>query len=407
MIYSLKAPKSIRASIQLPASKSISNRLLLLNKLSENPCLIENLSDSEDTKVMEKALSSYEKEINAGAAGTAMRFLTAYLATQGESRILTGTARSKYRPIGILVDALRSLGAEITYLEHENYPPLLIHGKKLLGGEIRIDSSVSSQYISALLLLAPTMEKGLRLHLQGEMISTPYIYMTISLMKAFAVEVNCQGNTLSVPSGVYKPTPFSVESDWTAASYWYEMLALGEGEVILKGLKQKSLQGDAKLADYFEPLGVETVYLPEGIKIKKEKTVLYPEKIEIDLKDQPDLAQTLVVSCCMLDIPFRLTGIQSLRIKETDRLAALKQEMNRLGYLLCLSSDAIVWEGGRTGAEENPIIRTYDDHRMAMSFAPISMKKEIIRIDQPDVVSKSYPAFWNELETAGFIINKE
>ncbi|MDR0542845.1 MAG: 3-phosphoshikimate 1-carboxyvinyltransferase [Dysgonamonadaceae bacterium] len=396
MIYTLQAPSAIRAKIRLPASKSISNRVLILNALSHSPYPVENLSDSDDTKVLCKALQSSGSDFDIGAAGTSMRFLAARLALsfepvskfQSSQYTITGTHRMKNRPIGLLVDALRQCGAEIEYLEKEGFPPLLIRGKQLQGGTIVLNGSVSSQYISALLMIAPCMEKGLALHLQGAVISKPYILMTLGLMEKFGVKAQWKSSVIEIKPQQYIPCPFRVESDWSAASYWYEIRALApeNSQIELIGLDKNSLQGDAKADDLFRLLNGRFHY---------------------DFINEPDLAQTLAVTCCLLNIPFRFTGLQSLRIKETDRLSALQTELRKLGYVIQIEEDSILkWMGDRCESEPRPIIATYEDHRMAMSFAPACLKTGEIRIADPEVVSKSYPAYWNDLAAAGFIITK-
>ncbi|GHV23513.1 3-phosphoshikimate 1-carboxyvinyltransferase [Clostridia bacterium] len=398
MIYKIQAPASIHTSIHLPASKSISNRALILNALAKSSYPIENLSDSDDTRVLLSALQSSGQDFDIGAAGTSMRFLTAFLSQLEGDWTITGSERMKNRPIGILVDALRSVGAEIEYQEKEGFPPLRIRGKKLKGGEITLNGGVSSQYISALMMIAPGLEQGLKIRLEGNIISKPYIQMTKGLMEIFGVKVVWEGQNIEIAPQRYIPVPFRVESDWSAASYWYEIQALAkDASVELLGLEENSLQGDAKVKELFE---------------RFRDVVRHVSTIGIaffyDFSNEPDLAQTLVVTCCLLNIPFRFTGLQSLRIKETDRMAALQTELRKLGYLIQAKGNSILeWTGEKCKPAPRPVIATYEDHRMAMAFAPVCLKTKEIRIANPEVVSKSYPRFWLDLEKAGFIITEE
>ncbi len=406
MNYVIHAPAaSWKTSVQLPASKSICNRALILNALSYSPYEIQNLSDCDDTDVMVKALNSNDSHFDVKAAGTAMRFLTAFLSKVVGEWTITGTERMKNRPIRILVDALNAVGAKIEYLEKEGFPPLRIMGSALQGGEISLDGGVSSQYISALLMIAPLMEKGLTLHLQGKVISKPYIHLTLQLMKQYGVESEWVGSTIKVAPQSYRPLPYTVESDWSAASYWYEMMALSQqAEIELKGLFKESLQGDAAGAKLFAQLGVATDYKAGGVVLRKNGNVC--QKLIYDFVNEPDLAQTFVTTCAFMDIPFCFTGLQSLKIKETDRIEALKCELRKLGYVLTDTNGSILeWNGERCEPEAHPVITTYEDHRMAMAFAPASLvRKEGIEIAHPEVVSKSYPHFWENLESAGFVV---
>lgn len=410
MDYFIKAPTDIRAVITLPASKSISNRILILNALSAHPQEIHNLSDCDDTEVMVEALRLHSPDIHVKAAGTAMRFLTAYLSGQNGLWTITGTERMKNRPIGILADALNALGANIEYIEKAGFPPLRIRGGQLRGGEITLDGSVSSQYISALLMVAPTMTNGMTLHLTGSPVSVPYIRLTVSLMKRFgaSVDVSRDGQTFRIAPGAYKAVPFTVEADWSAASYWYETVAFSDGgEVSLTGLFPDSMQGDAAIAPMFERLGVETVFTPEGVTLKRRHT-LPNERFVYDFTDIPDMAQTFAVTCALLNIPFCFSGLQSLKIKETDRLNALKTELHKWGYLLKEREGQLLeWDGERCEASISPIIATYEDHRMAMAFAPAAVcRPEGVQIADVAVVSKSYPHFWEDLRLAGFQLSE-
>ena len=409
MDFLIKAPDKISTTIHLPASKSISNRVLLLNALSADPQEIKHLADCDDTFVMENALRAQQPEIDVKAAGTAMRFLTAYIAGKQGRWTITGTERMRNRPIKILVDALNTLGARIKYADKEGFPPLQIDGCQLEGGEIWLDGGVSSQYISALLMVAPLMTHGIRLHLTGSIISKPYLQMTIRLMNEFGITIKEEEeNTFSVHPQSYIPVPFTVESDWSAASYWYEMVALSaDAEVILTRLNTDSLQGDAQIVSLFDQLGVETTFTSTGVMIKrKERNMNVP--FVHDFTDMPDMAQTFAVTCAMLDIPFYFSGLQSLKIKETDRLAALGTELSKLGFRLNERDGHILqWSGERTECEASPVIQTYDDHRMAMAFAPVAIRNgEGIRIADCEVVSKSYPHFRDDLLKAGFQLTR-
>ena len=311
----------------------------------------------------------------------------------------------KNRPIKILVDALNALGARVEYMEKEGYPPLRIFGSALQGGEISLAGGVSSQYISALLMIAPLMENGLTLHLEGVVISKPYINLTLQLMEQYGVKAEWNGQTIKVRPQDYHPIPFTVESDWSAASYWYSMMALSKNaEIELLGLFKNSLQGDAAGAKLFAQLGVGTTYTDRGVVLKHNGN--RTQKLNYNFVNEPDLAQTFVVTCVLLNIPFRFTGLQSLKIKETDRIEALKTELRKLGYLLTDSNNSILeWNSERCEPQAHPVITTYEDHRMAMAFAPAALVlPEGIEIADPQVVSKSYPHYWRDLRTAGFII---
>ena len=315
MRYRLSAPSAIKATIQLPASKSISNRALIINALAESNCIPDNLSDCDDTRVMIKALTQDEETIDIMAAGTAMRFLTAYLSVTPGERIITGTTRMQQRPIQILVNALRELGAEINYINNEGFPPLRIKGTELKGNEITLKGNVSSQYISALLMIAPALKNGLVLHLSGEIISRPYINLTLQLMQDFGAKAAwTSSDSISVAPQPYTSIPFTVESDWSAASYWYQIAALSpKTEIELLGLFRNSYQGDSRGAEVFSRLGITTEFTTKGVKLKK--TGKAPKRLEEDFIDIPDLAQTFVVTCALMNIPFRFTGLQSLKIK--------------------------------------------------------------------------------------------
>ena len=390
-------PQTIDLRITLPASKSISNRALILNALAYSPYDIQNLSDCDDTRVTVKALDSNDRTFDIGAAGTAMRFLTAFLSKTVGEWVITGSERMKQRPIKLLVDALTTLGARIEYVEKEGFPPLRIFGSALTGGEIRLNGGVSSQYISALMMIAPYMQNGLKIILEGNVISVPYINMTLNMMKEYGVAVDFSNNIIDIKAQTYKPIQYKVESDWSAASYWYEVLAIaGKGQIFLTGLNQNSYQGDSKVAALFEQLGVSSTYQVEGVLL--QATRKYVERFEYDFVNQPDLAQTFAVTCCMKGIPFHFDGLQTLKIKETDRIAALINELGKLGFVLTEPAEGqLAWAGNRCDAAQPVSIATYEDHRMAMAFAPAALITPLV-IEEPQVVSKSYPGFWEDIE---------
>ena len=407
MQIKVTAPAKIHTTIQLPSSKSISNRALIINALGNGTHHPENLSDCDDTRVMIRALNDDKETIDIMAAGTAMRFLTAYLSVTPGARIITGTERMQQRPIQVLVNALRELGADIEYVANDGFPPLRITGRELRKDTISLPGNVSSQYISALLMIAPVLTNGLTIRLTGDFISRPFFFLTLQLMNDFGVRAEwTDDHRLKVEPQAYHSTPFYVESDWSAASYWYQIVALSkEAEVTLPGLFKDSYQGDSQVAGIFRSLGVETIYKDKTVILKKNgKSV---ERLDYDFINQPDLAQTFVVTCALLNIPFRFSGLQSLKIKETDRMAALITEMRKLGYILHETDGSVLsWEGERCTTEEHPAIDTYEDHRMAMAFAPTCLALPEILINNPQVVSKSYPRYWEDLRQAGFIIKE-
>ena len=373
----------------------------------------ENLSDCDDTKVIIRALSHRPEVIDIKAAGTAMRFMTAYLSvTEGEHTI-TGTERMKHRPIGVLVDALRYLGAEIEYAGEKGFPPLRIRGRQLEGGRLEIPGNVSSQYISALLMIAPVLTKGLEMKLTGGIVSRPYIDLTLHLMHQFGVSAEWTDiDSITVKPQPYRQRPYTIENDWTAASYWYEVLALTDelgAKVILPGMMDGSRQGDSAVRYIFSLLGIKTAFADREADRLTDATLTRHScmlnRMDYDFTNQPDLAQTLIATCPVLGIPFHFTGLGSLRIKETDRIEAMKTEMEKLGYILHADSGTdLSWEGDRCEPAAQPVIDTYEDHRMAMSFAPLAIRLGRIGINHPEVVSKSYPHYWNDLRKAGFHI---
>ena len=402
------APNILRTNIQLPSSKSISNRALIIRALSGSSMPIDNISDCDDSRVVKDALMHMPHVIDIKAAGTAMRFMTSLLCTVGGEHVITGTERMRNRPIAVLVDALRSLGADISYEEKEGFPPLRIRGGELAGGSLALPGNVSSQYISSLLMIAPTLKHGLVLELTGEIISQPYIDMTLAIMRQFGARAQWSGDKqIRVEAVPYSPIHYYIESDWSAASYWYEIVALSEddeAEVVLPGLFHNSLQGDSAIAKLFSCLGVETEF--DGNCVRLTKKACENEMFVCNMLNQPDLAQTIVVTCCMLGIHFRISGLQTLRIKETDRIAALQKELGKLGFRIGVEGDdTMLWNGEmNTGwSETNDVaIDTYEDHRMAMAFAPVALTRGSITINNPEVVSKSYPKFWEDMKKAGF-----
>lgn len=386
---------AIKASIQITGSKSESNRLLILQQLYPN-LAIENLSNSDDSRVMEKALGSTDNIVNIGHAGTAMRFLTAYFAASpGREVILTGSGRMKDRPIQILVEALKSLGADVAYMEKEGFPPLKIKGRELAKSNLEINGNVSSQYISALLLIGGRLKNGLQLRFKGTVTSVPYIKMTLSLLSELGIENNWDGDTITV-----KPTPtvpekvVTVESDWSSASYYFSYAALAKGsEITLSSYKKKSLQGDAVLVDIYKKLGIQTTFSAGKIHLK-QTPIATDFVLKIDLKSAPDIAQTIVVTCFGMGVSCDLSGLHTLKIKETDRLVALKTEIEKLGGTVHITNDSLKLEKSATILSDIAI-DTYQDHRMAMAFAPLATKVAI-RINKAEVVSKSYPTFWED-----------
>ena len=413
MQYEITAPAVLNHTVDLPSSKSVSNRALIIHALSGGGMLPQNLSDCDDTDVMIKALRDMPEVIDIKAAGTAMRFLTAYLAVTPGRHTITGTERMRHRPIRLLVDALRYLGAEVEYAGEEGYPPLRITGRPLDGGRIEIPGNVSSQYISALLMIGPVLRDGLRLHLTGDIISRPYIDMTLWIMGEFGAEAEWTDiSTITVAPKPYAARGYNIENDWSAASYWYEMVALGgrDSEVTLTGLMDGSKQGDSSVRYIFSLLGVKTTFgtteegVPTTVRLSRNGHCV--PRLEYDFINSPDLAQTFVVCCAALGVPFRFTGLQTLRIKETDRIEALKREMGKLGYVLRdVEGRERVWSGERCEPLPDAAVDTYDDHRMALAFAPLAMKWGRVRINNPHVVTKSYPHFWNDLKSSGFAID--
>lgn len=424
-------PQKLRASVSLPTSKSICARALVVQHLCLQPVALMGLSDSDDTQAIKQGLDTVKEEgalpkvVDIGAAGTAMRFLTAlFAATPHLEVFLTGSERMQERPIGALVEALRQLGADIVYAKNKGFPPLRIRGKQLAGGTVSLPADISSQYVSALLMIAPTTLQGVSLQLVGKVASAPYIKMTIEVMKSFGMEARWEGEHIGVEAGQHytRNCPYVVESDWSAASYWYEIVALhhdAQAKIVLKGLRENSLQGDAVCAQWFENLGVKTTFIEEGAILEKvfaesdaahmatsnwstnscsQKKANEPI-LSLDFTDAPDLAQTFVVTSALLSRAFRFKGLKSLRIKETDRIAALCSELKKMGkQLICEGEGELYY----TPTDDAPaqsliVISTYDDHRMALAFAPAALRFPHLFIAHPEVVAKSYPTFWTHL----------
>ena len=394
--------KKAHAKLTITGSKSETNRLLLLQALYPQ-LTIENQSNSDDSVAMHKALHTAGKLKDIHHAGTAMRFLTAYFATKENSDIvLTGSQRMQERPIALLVDALNALGGNISYTKEEGYPPLSIIGKQLEGGAVTLPANISSQYISALLLIAPKLAQGLTLHLEGEITSLPYIKMTLALLERLGIKTNFEGKTIQIPfqAAVDKQVQV-VESDWSSASYWFSTLALAEeGEIHLSNYREDSLQGDAVLRTIYRQLGVESHFEGNTLILKKEASFVIPQKIELDLVEAPDIAQTIAVSCYGLGVACDLTGLHTLKIKETDRLLALEKELGKLGATITVDDESLQLAATQN-FQADQSIDTYHDHRMAMAFAPLGLKIPLT-INDAGVVSKSYPGFWEDIKSTGF-----
>jgi len=387
----------INGTLTISGSKSESNRLLILQKLYPQ-LSINNLSDADDTRHLQEALLNPLETVNIGHAGTAMRFLTAYFAVQNVKKThLTGSDRMQNRPIEILVNALRDLGADIEYEDKEGYPPLLITGKELVNNAVRIDGNVSSQYLSALLLIAPKLKQGLHLNLLGKIASRPYLEMTLNLLRQIGVDYTWQDNIISIlPKEDINPKTIKVESDWSSSSYFYSLAALSDSATIkLSSYKEDSLQGDSVLVSIYKKLGVETTFNDDSVTLVKNSK-LKTQNLKLNLVNAPDLAQTIAVTCFGLGIACRLTGLHTLKIKETDRLVALKTELEKLGAQVKITDESLILHPNKT-INPNITIATYKDHRMAMAFAPLSLKVPLV-IEEADVVSKSYPKFWKDLD---------
>lgn len=403
---SLKAIKQNSAvEINLPSSKSESNRLLIMQALANNLFKINGLSLAEDTKLLQRALQSSEQHLNVGMAGTAYRFLCAFFAIQEGKKVrLSGADRMHERPIGILVDALRKLGAQINYLEKEGYPPLEIVGKKLSGGKLKLDASVSSQFVSALLLIAPYLSTTLKVEL-SELVSKPYVDLTVSLMKRLNADVDFKDNLISVlPSSYYFKGEVEVEKDWSSAAFFYQMAALTNiPKITFEGLSENSLQGDRRLASIFKSFGIKTVFTTTGVELIKGTEV--QKSLSLDLTDCPDLIPSVAVTAAVLCDFAEIKGVQTLRIKESDRVSALKNELDKIGVKVKeLGKDRIqIIPKMEININLRPTFSTYNDHRMAMCLAPLAVLFNELEIENPKVVGKSFPHFWEELEKCGVV----
>lgn len=397
----------LKGTVDLPTSKSVSNRALIIHALANSMSPLHNLSDSDDTDVMLKILNSNNNRFDVGHAGTSMRFLTAFLSNiMGEWHI-TGSARMQQRPIGVLVDALRKLGAQIDYTGEEGFPPLKITGTKLKGGQLSLDGSISSQYVSAILMIAPTMQGGLELTLEGDVTSSSYIRMTLGLMKRFGIDSSWNGQVIAIAEQSYNPIDYTIEADWSGASYWYEMVAISnEADVMIKGLQLESLQGDSMQAQWFEEaFGVVSEQTDDGVRLIK-KPVELPKNLSLDFINCPDIAQTFAVVCVCLGVPFQFSGLKTLKIKETDRIHALITELGKMGATLYEPENGqLAWDG-TMNKTDGAVIETYHDHRMALAFAPAAMHFEGLKIVDHMVVTKSYPKYWDHLQDFGFQIEQ-
>ena len=408
MFLSLKNDsRNCFGSLRIFGSKSESNRLLILKAIFPG-IKIRNISDSDDTKILSNALNSKSNEINVNHAGTAMRFLTAFFSSiPGRKIILTGSNRMQERPIKILVDALNSLGANINYVNKNGFPPINISGQELISRKVFLEADVSSQYISALMLIAPSLKNGIEINLKKGIVSKPYIEMTRDLLNYFGIRVLFTKNKIEInPISNIENKVKLVESDWSSASYYFSIVSLSkQAKISLNNFKQKSLQGDSVLVSIYEKFGVKTTFIGDEMIISKIPYFNLPKSISLDLNDSPDIAQTIAVSCFGLGVNCELSGLKTLKIKETDRLIALKNELEKLGAEVNLTQDSISINS-LSPIKNNIIINTYDDHRMAMAFAPLGLKTKIT-IENPMVVGKSYPLFWDHLEQIGFEVEKD
>lgn len=401
-----KPINSVSGTINLPGSKSISNRILIIKALSGLDFLIQNLSDSDDTKHLKEAIGNYSTYsiINVGHAGTDMRFLTAFLSIKNGDYELTGSERLQQRPIKDLVDVLKTLGADIYYKNNEGFPPLQINGKQLQGGAVEISGKISSQFITALLLVAPYFNKGLELTIKDELVSKPYVHMTIELMKEFGASVIWKDNKIIVEPipYTYHKKEFIVERDWSAASYYYSMVALSKigTQLSIKGLFENSLQADDVCSNIYKNFGVKTTFNDNEIVISKNSKA-NTSLLELDFIECPDITQTIVCSCIGLNVPFKFTGLQTLKVKETDRITALQNELQKIGCAIEITDTSIQWTATKSEAIDNLSVATYNDHRMAMSFAPLCLLVDNVIVENAEVVSKSYPMFWEHLKSIG------
>ena len=408
MNLQLTAPRQANGNITLPLSKSITNRALLIAALcGEQAPRVLHPALCDDTAVMVKALERQQGNVNVGGAGTAMRFLTAYFATrEGMTVTLDGNSRMRQRPIGPLVDALRQLGADIGYLGEEGFPPLRVTGKTLQGGEVRMNGSVSSQFVSAIMMILPAIGGG-TIVLEGDVVSAPYIHMTASVMQDMGASVDIAGDRITVAPG-YTPADYVVESDWSAAAPWYAIAAtLPASAITLRGLTPDSIQGDALLVELGRRLGIASRFDGDGVTLDTTHFIDCCCSNFADMSATPDLVPSWAVLMCLLERSFRMTGVRTLRHKESNRIEALQDELLKLGYVLKIESeDAISWYGERVTAEQHPVIDPHGDHRMAMAFAPAAARFPGLVINDAEVVEKSYPAFWRHLQQAGFTITE-
>ena len=393
------------STIYLNSSKSESNRLLIIKALSEKEITIKNLSKANDSVLLKNLLESENLVVwDAQDAGTSFRFLTSFLAIKKEHVVLSGTERMKQRPVKVLVDALNKIGAEILYLENEGFPPIYVKGKiNQVKNKLDIPGDISSQYISSLLLIAPLLEKGIEINIEEPFYSRPYVNMTLNLMNSFGIKSEVKGNKISIKNQEFSSGSYIVESDWSAASYWYSILSISDNinNLTLQGLKKKSNQGDSVISELMKSFGVNTQYKEDGIVLTKIK--LDTEEIELDFRDCPDLAQTILVVAAYHKIKLKVSGVESLKIKETDRLLAMKNELKKIGCDFYEEGNFWILEKRNQEIDDELSIDTYKDHRMAMAFAPLASKKSMI-INDPDVVVKSYPTYWEDLKKVGFII---
>lgn len=416
MDYRVTAPAAAHCTLQLPASKSISNRALIINALAYGQVSPSPLAQCDDVNAMRHALSSESRHINVGPAGTAMRFLTAFFAAHdGRTVVLDGDERMRHRPIGVLVDALRHMGAGIDYVGQEGFPPLHITGRRLAGGTVDIDGSVSSQFISALLMIAP-VAGGMTLNIKGELVSRPYVDMTMALMRHYGVDAQWRGMTIVVPAGNYLATPLTIEADWSAAAHWLALQALmPQSMITLTGLSAHSVQGDSAIVEMMAPLGVKAAWadahslrllpassttpLPNGVQ---EKAC---DCFERDMSATPDLVPVLATTLCLLRVPFELTGLSTLRIKESDRVAALVTQLAKLGYRLASDECSMSYDGNHIATGDGVVLDAMGDHRMAMALALTATCHSSIVIHNGEVVTKSYPLYWDHLAQAGFVVD--
>ena len=393
------------STIYLNSSKSESNRLLIIKALSEKEITIKNLSKANDSVLLKNLLESENLVVwDAQDAGTSFRFLTSFLAIKKEHVVLSGTERMKQRPVKVLVDALNKIGAEILYLENEGFPPIYVKGKiNQVKNKLDIPGDISSQYISSLLLIAPLLEKGIEINIEEPFYSRPYVNMTLNLMNSFGIKSAVKGNKISIKNQEFLSGSYIVESDWSAASYWYSILSISDNinNLTLQGLKKKSNQGDSVISELMKSFGVNTQYKEDGIVLTKIK--FDTEEIELDFRDCPDLAQTILVVAAYHKIKLKVSGVESLKIKETDRLLAMKNELKKIGCDFYEEGNFWILEKRNQEIDDELSIDTYKDHRMAMAFAPLASKKSMI-INDPDVVVKSYPSYWEDLKKVGFII---